>query len=93
MEFKVTSNAYQLFTECNTRLKILHVQSSILKIDYKFMTEQIESPEILAHWHFSPEEWGEYTEYEKKFLVPVQFGKEKEADYVITEITENFFKK
>jgi hypothetical protein len=30
---------------------------------------------------------------EKKFLVPVQPGKEAEADFVIAEITENFFKK
>jgi hypothetical protein len=30
---------------------------------------------------------------EKKCLVPVQPGKEAEADFVIEEITENFFKK
>lgn len=30
---------------------------------------------------------------EKKCLVPVPPGKETEADFVITEITENFFKK
>jgi len=30
---------------------------------------------------------------EKKCLVPVQLGKEAEADFVIAEITENFFKK
>jgi hypothetical protein len=30
---------------------------------------------------------------EKKFLVPVQPGKESEADFIITEITENYFKK
>ncbi len=30
---------------------------------------------------------------EKKCLVPVELGKESEADFVIAEITENFFKK
>ncbi len=31
------------------------------------MTRDPKSSEILAHWHFSPEEWREYVEYEKEF--------------------------
>jgi hypothetical protein len=36
---------------------------------------------------------GRREQIEKKFLVPVQIGKEAEADFVIREITENYFKK
>lgn len=31
------------------------------------MSEQKVSSEILAHWHYAPDEWREFVEYEKDF--------------------------
>ncbi|MDQ3131390.1 MAG: hypothetical protein M3Q99_11600, partial [Acidobacteriota bacterium] len=30
------------------------------------MSEQLNSSEILAHWHYAPDEWREFVEYEKE---------------------------